>query len=122
VASAALSAAQAYAKALAEERRNVEVAICHVASAPDEKEEEEAKEGGEARDVASTAPSDSTTGLRPLVAKLQGALKGSEDKDSEHSAQLLHVAQEPWALDSLSKLVVVEEVLEWEAWSTLFLW
>ena len=47
VASAALIAAEAYAKALAEERRAVEAAICHVTPTRDEKGDEkgEVKEG-----------------------------------------------------------------------------
>lgn len=132
VASAALVAAEAYAKALAEERCAVEAAICHVAPARDENgdetgevEEGDAGGGGEAHGVASTsrAPLDSSTGLRPLVAKLQDALRVNEGlESSELPAQLLQAAEKPWAHHALSQLVAVEEVLEWEAWSTLFLW
>ena len=58
------------------------------------------------------------TGLRPLVAKLQASLAAAAGSAEAEGPLLL--ALEPWA--ALAEVVAVDQVLEWQAWSTLFLW
>jgi hypothetical protein len=103
---------------VAAERRAVEAAVCHMQRGPEGDPDGSTADGSTADGSLPDGNLRGATGLRPLVAKLQASLAAAAGSAEAEGPLLL--ALEPWA--ALAEVVAVDQVLEWQAWSTLFLW